>query len=505
MSVIAAPELPPAKRLPKKVLHPSLYEINTRVLLRSLQGNSSHGKTLDDIPESMLDNWANKGFDWIWMLGVWQTGPIGQRLSRTHADFLSEFRHFLPNLSDADICGSSFAVAGYSVSDHLGGNAALSRLRKRLADRNLNLMLDFVPNHTALDHPWVAEHPEYYIAGTEDDLAREPQNYCRLESGIFAYGRDPYFPGWPDTLQLNYADPRMQQALRTELLSISERCDGVRCDMAMLMLPDVFERTWHRQAQPFWPGAIEAVKARNADFRFLAEVYWDREWDLQQQGFDYTYDKRLYDRLHAQSATPVRDHLKADHAFQIRSARFLENHDEPRAAAVFPDEVHKAAAVVSFFVPGLRFFHQGQFEGFTVRIPVHVDRGPAEPTNAGIAGFYQRLLQSLTNDACRTGEWSLLDCAPAWDGNWTSDSFICSAWSSAGNLRMIVAANYSPHQSQCFVRLPFEDLRGRSVELRDVLGDAVYDRSSDDLLNRGLYLDLPPWGRHVFEIKDTPR
>ena len=276
-------------------------------------------------------------------------------------------------------------------------------------------------------------------------------------------------------------------------------CDGVRCDMAMLMLPDVFERTWGRRPEPFWPTTIQAVRKAHPNFVFLAEVYWDLEWELQQQGFDYTYDKRLYDRLREQNAIPVHDHLKADLTFQSRSARFLENHDEPRAAATFSEDVHRAAAIVTFLIPGLRFFHQGQFEGYRVRIPVHLDRGPAETTDPDLRDFYQRLLACLHQQTFRSGEWRLLECSRAWDGNWTSQDFICFSWGDASNC-FLIAINYSSHQSQCVVQMPFENLENRQVRLTDMMSDVAYDRSGDELANRGLYVDLAPWSFHVFRV-----
>jgi hypothetical protein len=361
-----------------------------------------------------------------------------------------------------------------------------------------------VPNHTAPDHRWVTEHPEYYVGGTAEQLAREPQNYCRVDlpagPRILAYGRDPYFPGWPDTLQLNYAEPRLQAAMAAELGSVAGRCDGVRCDMAMLVLPDVFERTWGLRAAPFWPAAIAAVRSRHPAFSLMAEVYWDLEWTLQQQGCDYTYDKRLYDRLHARQARPVREHFRADPEFQRRSARFLENHDEPRAAAAFPAEVHRAAAVLTYLCPGLRFFHQGQLEGKRHRIPVHLARGPAEPVDPEIERFYAQLLEGLRDPAVREGEWRLLEGRPAWDGNGTWDGFVGFAWRGPGDRHALVVVNYAPTQGQCYVGWPFDELRGRPVRLRDRMGPAVYDRSGDDLLARGLYLDMPAWGYHVFEV-----
>src|SRR4051794_18575598 len=247
--------------------------------------------------------------------------------------------------------------------------------------------------------PGVKEHPEYYIPGTELDLARAPQNYTWAKRAkgdlLLAHGRDPYFPGWPDTLQLNYGNPATQEAMIGELLKIAGQCDGVRCDMAMLVLPDVFERTWGTRAPLFWPTATQRARARHPGFLFMAEVYWDLEWTLQQQGFDYTYDKRLYDRLCEGHARPVRDHFHADMDFQRKSARFLENHDEPRAAAAFQGAMHEAAAVLTFLGPGLRFFHQGQFEGYKERIPVHVSRGPEEPISSEIGQFYGKLLECL--------------------------------------------------------------------------------------------------------------
>src|SRR5437899_3454375 len=141
-------------------------------------------------------------------------------------------------------------------------------------------------------------------------------------------------------------------------------------------------------------------------------------------------------------------------------ARFLENHDEPRAAAAFAPGMHEAAAVITFLSPGLRFLHQGQFEG----------------------------------------QWRLLECAAAWDGNWTSDCFIAWSWEARDGQRILIAVNYAGNRSQCYVRLPFPELSGHTVRLRDQMGSASYDRDGSDLVSQGLYLDLPPLSYHVFEM-----
>ena len=487
----------------RKSLYPSLYQINTRVITYELSESLGHPATLDDVPDRYLDDLAERGFEWIWFLGVWQTGPASRKVSRESANLQKEFREVLPDYTIDDICGSCFAITAYDVHTDFGGNAALARLRGRLRDRGLKLLLDFVPNHTALDHPWIQQHPEFYVRGDKSKLQQQPQNYIRMEVGgqpvIFAYGRDPYFDGWSDTLQLNYAEPALQDAMLHELTKVSNQCDGVRCDMAMLILPDVFERTWGRRPESFWPKAIAAVRSGHPDFLFMAEVYWDLEWTLQQQGFDYTYDKRLYDRLSDGHARPVREHFRADMDFQRKSARFLENHDEPRAAATFPFEKHCPAAVLTFLCPGLRFFHDGQFEGRTKRVPVHLRRRAVENPNPALMEFYDRLLACVNLASVRGGVWQLLNATPAWDGNWTADCFVCFAWHSDKD-RILVVVNYASNQSQCYLPIPFGDLAGKTVLLRDLMGPSSYERDGSALCSRGLYLDLPPWGYQVFRL-----
>jgi hypothetical protein len=288
-----------------------------------------------------------------------------------------------------------------------------------------------------------------------------------------------------------------------ELQRIAGQCDGVRCDMAMLVLPDVFERTWGHRAPLFWPEATRRVRGRVPGFRFMAEVYWDLEWTMLQQGFDYAYDKRLYDRLREGHARPLREHLYAGLNYQNKLARFLENHDEPRAAATFSPRMHEAAAIITFLSPGLRFFHQGQFEGRRKRISPHLVRAPQEPVDDTLKRFYDGLLKVLRQPVVRDGQWRLLECVPAWEGNGTWDGFLAWCWETPDGQRRLIAVNYAGNEGQCYVRLPFPDLGGRGVRLKDLTSSACYDRDGSDLVSRGLYLDVPAWSYHVFEITNT--
>jgi glycosidase len=501
------------------MIHPTLYQLNTRVLLYERGRQLGRPATLDDLEDAFLDDLAGQGFDWVWLLGVWQTGAAGRAVSRNAPKLLDECRRVLPDLRDEDVAGSPFAIVAYEVHRDFGGDAALARLRQRLARRGLKLLLDFVPNHTALDHPWATAHPEYYVRGSQDDLAQQPQNYWRVElprgtragaSAILAHGRDPYFDGWPDTLQLNYRHAGLREAQIAELHRIAERCDGVRCDMAMLVQPEIFRRTWGDRGiptdgspskeDPFWREAIPSVRRRSPQFLFVAEVYWDMEWELQQAGFDYTYDKRLYDRLRARETAAVNGHLHADLSFQEHSLRFLENHDEPRAAVAFPPPVEQAAAVISFLIPGMRFFHEGQLEGRRTHVSMHVGRRPEEPADESLRAFYARLLPCLRRPEVREGTWQLGTCRPAWTDNPTHDQFVVSWWHK-GDARLVSVVNYGGWQAQCYVTLSMPGLAGGHFVLADLLSDARYERSGDDLCGWGLYLDIPPWGRHVFELR----
>ena len=491
--------------MPAPVRYPSLYQINTRVWLEQLSREAGGRITLADIDDATLAGFAEQGFDWIWLLSVWQTGAAGRAIARANPQWRAEFARVLPDLSDDDICGSGFAITAYRVSDAVGGESALARFRERLARRGIKLMLDFVPNHTALDHPWVRAHPDYFIAGNDGLLADQPHNFVQVDTEygpqILAHGRDPNFPGWPDTLQLNYANPELRRVRIDELCAIAGKCDGVRCDMAMLMLPEIFQRVWGSSMEPFWPAAIAAVRARYPDFLFMAEVYWDLEWTLQQHGFDYCYDKRLYDRLRDGHAGSIRGHLAAGLDYQDKLARFLENHDEPRAAAEIPWPQHQAAAVVNFLSPGLRFFHRGQLEGARIRVPVHLCRGPIEPVDADVCAFYTKLLRVLKEiSAFRDGDWSLIEPRQAWTGNWTSECFIAYAWTGTDGRCFLVTVNYAANQAQCRLPLPFADLRGRRVRLADLLGTEIYDRDGGELFDPGLFIDHPPWHFNVFAV-----
>ena len=488
--------------------HPVLYEINTWPWLRELSAAAGKRTTLGDVPQSELERIAALGFDGVWLMGVWERSRQSRQIASSLPDLLSEYRRVLPDFTADDVVGSPYAIHRYEVDATLGGREALTVLRERLRQVGLRLVLDFVPNHLAIDHPWVVEYPDRFVQDSGDRLANEPQNvFAREIDGlprIFGHGRDPHYDGWTDTVQLDYRRRDTRRALGEVLAGIAEQCDGVRCDMAMLVIRDVFVRTWGGEFDPphadFWSETIEAVKAKHPAFLVIGEVYWDLEYRLQQLGFDYTYDKRLYDRLVNADAESLRAHLRAGFAFQRRLTRFIENHDEPRAVAALGPEPSRAAAVLALTVPGMRLVHEGQVEGRCLRVPVQLGRRPAEASDLAIQAHYERLLRALSDPLFHNGTWQLLEPQPAGTGE-SYRAFIAHQWS-ARDARRLVIVNWSAHQAQCFLPLDGPALAGLRWQLRDLLGAAEYERRGDDLLNPGLYLDMPPYSYHVFDVRN---
>ena len=241
------------------------------------------------------------------------------------------------------------------------------------------------------------------------------------------------------------------------------------------------------------------MKAKNPEFRFIAEAYWDLEWELQQEGFDYCYDKRLYDRLVHDNAEAVRLHLCADLPYQQKLVRFIENHDEPRAAATFPTAKARTAAVTALTLTGAKLLHEGQFEGRRVRLPVFLARRPDEPKDEGLRAFYDKLLRATANETFRDGAWQLCE-RTGWPDNASCMNLVAWCWSRDGS-RYLVVVNLSDARSQAKVHVPWADLAGRTWRMEDVLTGEIFERRGDDIAGSGLYVDLAPWGCHLLDMR----
>lgn len=492
--------------------HPHLYELNTWAWLEELSAKLDRQISLAEVPSSEWDDIAALGFDFVWLMGVWQRSAVSRRLFQADPSCFQAFDQALPGWKLSQVVGSPYSVWQYQPGPRVGSWDALGRARDELRSRNIGLILDFVPNHTAPDHPWVSAHPEYYLRGLQQDLRNDPSAFYLAESpgaqnaepNIFAHGRDPYFPPWRDVLQLHYFEPAARAALIAELREISRHCDGVRCDMAMLALNDIFARTWSSllagraaPAHEFWS---EAITALPREFVWLAEVYWNCEAPIQKLGFQFTYDKGLYDSLRDGNIADLRARIAAPLSAQSHSARFLENHDEDRAAAAFGDSRLESVATLVATLPGMRFYHHGQLEGRKIHLPIPLAFAAPEPLNAQAFNLYERLLKISNQPVFHTGEWKLLEISSAGDSTW--ENLVAYQWRSNDALQIVVV-NLAGQVSQG--RVNFSNGFSSALQYRflDQLHDVAYGRAGAEISAQGLYVRLDAFRAHVFDI--TPQ
>jgi hypothetical protein len=479
-------------------IDPVIYELNTAAWLHDVGVRNGGVATLADVPGSEWDLVTPPGVDAVWLMGVWERSPAGVALAFDSPDQVASFRAALPDYVEADVIGSAYCIRRYEVDSRFGGRAGLATARAALAARGVRLLVDFVPNHVSPDHPWLSDHPEYFVQGTPDDLARDPNGFLAVGDAVIARGRDPFFPPWPDVAQLNAFAPGLREAAASTLIDIGTQADGVRCDMAMLLLNEVFSRTWGEAAGPtpegeYWTGAIEAVRAVHPDFLFAAEAYWDMEWQLQQLGFDHCYDKRLYDRMLHEGAASVRGHLGADLAYQRGLVRFIENHDEPRAAAEFAPAPERAAAVAIATLPGATLWHEGQFEGWRTRLPVFLARRPTEPSDEERRAFHLRLMEAAAS--IRQGQWALCTTS-GWPDNQSNEQLLAWSWDDDPH-RALVVINDADAPASARVHVPWTELADDTWQLEDLLSGQKFERDGTEVATAGLYVELPAYGFHM--------
>lgn len=487
--------------------NPVIYEINTWVWLNQLSGKYDRRVTLADVPETELEQLAAWQFDAIWLMGVWHRG---QATRKSALNYLHEYRHALPDIGEADVPGSAYAICEYQVEARLGGPEGLALFREQLREYGLKLILDFVPNHVAVDHRWIAEQPEYFVNGKPDDLKEQPSSFFAAAHAdgselVIARGRDPYFPAWIDTAQLNAFDPGLRRAIVDTLIDIGAQCDGVRCDMAMLPTNAIFSQTWDDRAgavpaQDFWTEVIPAARGVHPHMLFMAEVYWDLEHELQLQGFDYTYDKRLYDRLINGEIGEIKGHLQADLTYMRSSLRFIENHDEARAMETLGEDRQRPAAALICTLPGAALLHQGQLEGRRIKLPVQISRVADEPRRPMLERFYRHLLREVSRPLYHDGAWRMLEANAVHSADFTQHNLILYSWSDMRDFRLIVI-NLSSEWSRATVEVnDWQSLAARQWLITEILTESFTRHNGDELASCGLPLEVPPFGAHIFRF-----
>ena len=416
--------------------HPVLYEINTRVWLRQFDANGIKA-TLKNVPLEYWSALKEKGVDYVWLMGVWAASEVGIERNIFSEGTMDYYRSILSDLSEEDIIGSPYAIDTYRLNPALGKLEDLIEVRKNLHSLGLKLILDFVPNHFGKNSRLIEQRPELFLKGSQEHLDYYPELFFKSEGTngqIFAHGKDLYSGAWRDTVQVDFSKQATRQFIADELLRVSKLCDGVRCDMAMIVIKRLFQQSWGELLpigglaqwnEPFWTETIQQVKNIHPDFKFIAECYWHTETEMLSYGFDFVYDKEFLDKIKSQNIQEIKVHLNKDPRYLSRGVFFLENHDEERAASFFEPYKLMAYSTLIATSPGMCFYYDGQWSGKRVRIPVQLGREPTESKcNCAIRpllnndpeticscleAFHNRLLKICATDIFKRGNWEVLD------------------------------------------------------------------------------------------------
>jgi hypothetical protein len=406
------------------------------------------------------------------------------------------------------VIASPYAVAAYVPDARIGTWDSLDRVRNKLHARGIAVFLDFVGNHTALDHPWLREHSEYYVQAQQQEFERNPTLYYPVQTPqgtrFIALAKDPYYPPWKDVAQLNHFHPGARAAQLTELRTIASHCDGVRCDMAMLLLNDIFASGWRhllgdtpQPKEEFWT----EVKSAVPNLTQIAEAYWDTEQRLFDLGFDFAYNKSLYDAVRDVNPQQVRDCLNSLPQYQNKFARSLENHDEVRRPIAFPNDRLIADGTLMGTLPGMRFYHQGELEGRTIHLPITLRLAAEEPIDPFSVAFFQKILDITNQNVFHQGKWNLLEATP--EGDDSTGNLIVYEWKSEKAWK-VIAVNLSGNTSQGRVRWPENIFPAAHYTFYDELNEVTYARDGQELRNLGLFVRRDPFQAHLFDVTVTP-
>lgn len=491
--------------------NPHLIEINTRLFLDSMRKKYNQPEmTLSLIPDEEWMKIKHLGFDIVWLMGVWESSSVSERLAQDE-EFLREFvkKH---NLDISNIGSSVYSVKSYKLDPSFGFDWELKSLKEKLNSFGLKLFLDFVSNHMAIDSDISNDCIDCFVLGTRQDYENNRELFCEKiidgKAYYVAHGKDPNFPAWKDTIQLNYFNPKTREMMINELLKISDMCDGVRCDMVMLLLNDVHESLWgwlnyrngyKKPEREFWYEAISRVKEINPQFVFLAEVYWGLEWKMQQLGFDYTYDKVFYDRLKNMGPEEVRGHLRAEKLYQKKSVRFIDNHDEEPSIVSFNNKRKAlAAAVMVSTVRGLRFYNDMQLKGVSIKIPVQIKSIDLERyRDIEVEKFYEKLLKIADHPAFHGGEWELCEVLPVDEKDRSFRNIIAYKWMQMRTIKIIVI-NYSNEVSSGKIMVSLKS-KNDVVTLYEEFSERFFSYSSSDVSDGLIVRNLEPYSFFIFD------
>ena len=477
-----------------------LLEISIRPYLYALSNKYGRPiKSIREIPDIEFNDWQSMGFNWIWLYGVWEIGEYVRQYDLEDQILLNRYNENLPNWTREDVIGYPLCIYSYDINPEVGTLEDLIWFREQLKKRGMLLMLDYVPNHTAIDAPEMREHPEFYIRTTETN--HEKYDLSRFMPNGIAYGAGKFMPPMRFNAQLNLFRYDCRDHQINKLLQISELCDGVRVHLAQYQINSQFDLYWDKElgdcrAPPdeFWKVAIDRVRAKNPKFIMMGESYgYENQEKLLECGFNYIYEKELLDKLLYGDVHSFKSLIFQNHFITNRMVHFVENHDEPRILSRFHYDVKIACAASAALLtlPGIRLINFHQWLGYLPQIDVNLRRANDSHANKDIMLFYTRLFKVLDTDMIRYGQWEPLVVHD-------SDSVLAWKWV-FGNQHLLVTINFKNDWSGGRVICEDAPIDMREIPVHELIYNTTYIRDPQEMRDTGLVLYLERYQTQVFE------
>lgn len=395
--------------------------------------------TLDAIPDEELDILAKRGFNALWLIGLWERSEASRRIKEL--------------CGNPEAAASAYSLFDYEIAGELGGWAALQNLKERAAWRGIRLAADMVPNHTGIDSAWVRERPELFVqrdsppfpsySYTGENLSRDPSvgiwledhYYDRRDAAVtfkrtdFRTGRDSYiYHGndgtsmpWNDTAQIDFLKPEARAAVRERIMHVAQNFPIIRFDAAMIMAKRHFRRLWYpepghggdiasrgeyalsnedftaRMPEEFWREVVDECAEKTPDTLLLAEAFWMMEgYFVRTLGMHRVYNSAFMNMLKNKENKKYRDTIKNTQEFDKdilkRFVNFMNNPDEETAVAQFgKDDHYFGVCTLMATLPGLPMFGHGQVEGLTEKYGMEYRRAYRdERPDEGLIGRHER-------------------------------------------------------------------------------------------------------------------
>jgi hypothetical protein len=401
-------------------------------------------QTLDQVPDEELNTLARRGFNALWLIGVWERSAASRRIKQL--------------TGNPEAAASAYSLYGYSIADDLGGESSYQNLRDRAALRGIRLASDMVPNHMGIDSRWVIDHPDWFLSlpyspypaysfngpdlssDGRVEIKVEDHYYDRTDAAVvfrrvdrwsgdtryIYHGNDGTSFPWNDTAQLNYLNPQVREAVIQTIIHVARQFPIIRFDAAMTLTKQHFQRLWfpqpgtggaipsraeHGMTKPdfdqampaeFWREVVDRIAVEVPGTLLLAEAFWLLEgYFVRTLGMHRVYNSAfmnmMRDEENANYRSVLKNTLEFDAEVLKRYVNFMNNPDERTAVDQFgKGDKYFGICTLLATLPGLPMFGHGQLEGFAERYGMEYRRSyHDEAPDNWLVGRHEREISPL--------------------------------------------------------------------------------------------------------------